>query len=175
MLEIELKAYCDNLDLIKDKLVNELGFSNGEELHEADLYFNHPAYNFKDTDEALRLRRQNEKVYVAYKGPALSKIAKTRYEQEVGVSDYEGMKDILLKVGFTPVYEVRKTRRYFTKEDITITLDQVENLGNFVEIEVLGEDREAGEKRIFDLAKILGLSRFEHKSYLGLLLASAEK
>jgi adenylate cyclase class 2 len=58
---------------------------------------------------------------------------------------------------------------------LTITLDEVEKLGSFVEIERIleqSDEVEQAEKDILAVAQMLGLRDIEKRSYLGLLLAS---
>jgi predicted adenylyl cyclase CyaB len=53
-----------------------------------------------------------------------------------------------------------------------VCLDTVHELGTFVELEKLGDDKERIERELFDCASKLGLSRFETRSYLELKLLS---
>ena len=56
---------------------------------------------------------------------------------------------------------------------VTITLDHVESLGDFVEIERIvrnQEEIESAQRDIQEVAKRLRLSKIESRSYLGMLL-----
>ncbi len=169
-LEIEIKAYCDDLDKIKRK-ITELGADFVKTSKETDLYFNHPEKDFGDTDEALRIRTVNSDSILTYKGPKISIKSKARIEKEVIISDETISRDILLLLGFRDSGTVIKNRDYYLINGITICLDKVEILGSFVELEKIGDDIEAVEKELYYLAGILGLHRFERKSYLELKLA----
>ncbi len=169
MLEIEIKSHCDDLASVRGKVLS-MGGSLRESRREADLYFNHPSRDFRVTDEAFRIRSVNGKTVITYKGPRLGTRSKTRFEEEVGVESYESIKTIFLKLGFIEVMEVRKERELFMVGDVEVCLDRVEGIGDFVELEKRGEDREAVEGELFALAEKLGLSRFETRSYLEMVL-----
>lgn len=169
MLEIEIKAWCEGLDEARRR-ITAMGGKAVKSIQERDLYFNHPSRDFAVTDEALRIRREAAKNFLTYKGPKIGVRSKTRVEEEVEVRDFETMKAILVHLGFLEVLQVIKEREILRLNDITICLDRLAGLGEFVELEILGEDRITAEKALFNLAEKIGLSRFERKSYLELLL-----
>jgi adenylate cyclase, class 2 len=168
MLEIEIKAYCDNHDDVITK-IKSLGGEFVKKVSERDIYYKHPARDFVKTDEAFRIRVEDEKNILTYKGPKLSKVTKTRIEKETNFYDLNAMKDILNSLGFSVVDEVAKTRVIYKINDVEICLDNIDGLGSFVELEKKGVNQEA-EKELFKLAEKLGLSRFETRSYLELKL-----
>jgi adenylate cyclase class 2 len=167
MLEIEIKSYCDNREDVLQR-INSLGGRFKGRVIENDIYFNHPCRDFATTDEALRIRIIDKKNILTYKGPKIGKKTKTRFEEEVPFDHLESMKIVLLRLGFTVVDEVAKTREIYCINDIDICVDEVVNVGNFVELEKMGERKEEIEEELFTLAKELGLHRFETRSYLEL-------
>jgi adenylate cyclase, class 2 len=168
LLEIEIKSYCDDHEAVIKKL-RALGAQHGGIRKERDLYLNHPSRDFRKTGEALRLRQvDNDSIILTYKGPHLSTRAKTRREEEVAVADFESMLTIFTILGFTPSGTVVKERDTFMLDDIEICIDRVEDIGNFVELEMKGTEHERIENELFHLAGELGLLRFERKSYLEL-------
>lgn len=173
MLEIEIKAYCGDIGAAREAIIGEGGVFR-ESLREVDEYFNHPARDFKMSDEALRIRRAGGRIMITYKGPRFDSRTKTRFEKEIEVADAEGLREILCRLGFIPVAEVVKNRDIYTLNGIEICVDRVEHVGDFVELEIIGEDRAAAEKRLFDLAARLGLERFESRSYLEMKLSAGK-
>jgi len=167
-LEIEIKAYCDDRDGIIKKII-ALGGAYIKTSVETDFYFNHPSRNFAETDEAFRIRLGDDAVFITYKGPKIGERSKTRTEEELAVSDFDAMRAILDHLGFRESGTVKKTRQYFSLGGMTLCLDTVEGLGNFIELEIIGTDREKAENDLFTLAGDLGLNRFERRSYLELL------
>lgn len=153
-------------------------------LEQADQYFNHPARDFAQTDEALRLRRVGAANFVTYKGPKLDATTKTRQEIELplppGDAAAEGFAELLAALGFRSVAEVHKKRRLLEIPwdgcTIEAALDQVAGLGAFLELELSvdgeadGPEVQAAKARIASLAAALELERSERRSYLELLL-----
>lgn len=167
-LEIEIKAYCDDLPKCIDRAVS-LGAVEAGRSFESDMYFNHPSRDFGLTDEALRIRSTGEDTILTYKGPKLSARAKTRIEKEVPVGDNGSMNAILEFLGFVLFGRVRKERIMYRLDDVLLCFDRIDDLGTFVELEKKGTEKERIEIELFDMAARLGLDRFETKSYLELL------
>jgi adenylate cyclase class 2 len=149
---------------------------------QVDEYFAHPARDFARTDEALRIRRVGEQNFVTYKGPKLEATTKTRHELELpltpGPQAAQTFAELLAALGFSSVREVRKTRRVaktlWCRSAIEVALDDVDGLGQFVELEIVAEapDLAAGREALASLAVELGLKDVERRSYLELLLAA---
>jgi adenylate cyclase class 2 len=171
MLEIEVKAKIDSITELEEKILKK-GARFRKEVFEHDLYFNHPERDFKKTDEALRIRRVEDRSYLTYKGPKLDGITKTREEINVLVDNWESALAILRALGFTRVRSVEKKRRYFTLDNYRIMLDSLEGLGSFIEVEKKGE---YDAQELLDFLKGLGIKRSETKSYLELLLEKNKK
>ncbi len=125
---------------------------------ERDLYFTSPFRDFRKTDEALRVRVDDEGVKLTYKGPRVDRETKTREEIEVRVGGYEEIVEILERLGFKPYMEVVKRRRMYRIGDVLICVDDVEGLGRFVEIEKKSEKLEDAKKEVMEIAKKLGLN-----------------
>lgn len=169
MLEIEIKSYCDNREDVLQRIISRGGRFK-ERAIEHDIYFNHPCRDFAITDEALRIRVIDKRTILTYKGPKIGDTTKTRFEEEVLFDNLESMQTVLLRLGFTMVDEVVKKREIYCINDVDICVDEVVDVGSFVELEKLGEDKEKIEKELFALAEELGLHRFETRSYLELKL-----
>lgn len=176
MLEAELKASLGGLtaEEVADRAVL-LGFLPEARVQETDVYFNGRERDFRRTDEALRLRSVvlldgTRKSLVTYKGPKLDSVSNARTEYETGVSDGETAQKLLEAQG--PV--VDKVRRTYRLGEVTLCLDEVTDLGGFLELELLvpgEEQREAAVARLLALLEALGISRerLSRRSYLELL------
>lgn len=140
---------------------------------ETDVYYRHPCRDLAATDEAVRVRRTGDGAALTYKGPRRGGETKTRSEHETTVADPAEAGAILERLGFTPLAPVRKERVVYEVGAWTVTLDDVEGLGRFVEVErVVGEgaDVEALEAEALDLLEDLGAGDPEPRSYLELVL-----
>jgi len=167
IMEIEIKCYCDDVEKTR-RLIDETGARFIEKRKESDIYFNHPSRDFGKTDEALRLRVVNDKCWITYKGPKVSRTTKARVEHETETGDFNTMRSILLSLEFAESGIIEKERELFSYRGMEISIDRVEGLGTFVEIEKIGELKEEIEQELFETAAKIGLTKFERRSYLEL-------
>ncbi|MFC7042518.1 class IV adenylate cyclase [Halonotius sp. GCM10025705] len=181
MYEVELKLRADH-EALRGRLTTA-GGDRVESRRQVDTYYDAPHRSFAETDEALRIRREepangDDVTKLTYKGPLVEAASKTREEHETVVDDDEALQGVLAGLGFEPAATVRKDRTYFSFEGYTVVLDAVDGLGEFVEIEreVPEAEVEAAREEAIDLLEQLGLDPDDQirTSYLGLLLAADE-
>ena len=176
MIEVEVKAKITQPDKIIKHLKTQAKFP--KEIHQIEIYFNAPDRDFRITDEALRIRISSEGPALTYKGPKIGNlIDKTREEISVNINDLQKTRIILEKLGFQEVDKVSKKRLLFQFNDLSISVDFVENLGEFIEIEGLvttENEIEIKRKEILEFLNELEvpLEDCERRSYLELLLRS---
>ncbi|MFX1515968.1 MAG: class IV adenylate cyclase [Promethearchaeota archaeon] len=182
-LKIPLKAHLSPTDVISF-LLHEYGGSS-EEIRQTDYYFSSPIRNFAITDEALRIRQIQAKtgeeiIELTYKGPKLGESMKIREEITLETSNITDAKKFLQNLGFQIVAVIKKKRTNWSVNELTISVDEVEDLGSFLEIEILSpidnsEIIHKSKEQIINLAKRIlpnWSGEDERKSYLELLLAS---
>ncbi|MFC7186535.1 class IV adenylate cyclase [Halorubrum yunnanense] len=198
MFEVEIKVPAD-VDAVRDRL-RRAGAERVDARRQRDAYYDAPHRDFAETDEALRMRHEtplpggsgatdaaggepgssgSETTKITYKGPLLDEESKTRAEHETEVADSEAAAGVLSGLGFEPAATVEKRREFWAYDGFTVTLDAVDGLGEFVEIERAVDDESAIEAVRDDaLAALdrLGLDGAEQvrTSYLGLLLAGED-
>jgi len=173
-----VKVRADH-ERVRERL-EALGATHLGTVRQVDTYFDAPDRDFAETDEALRIRREDPgagsaTARVTYKGPLVDAVSKTREEAEAVVADAEATTAVLEGLGFEPAATVRKERDRFEVGEVLVTLDEVEGLGEFVEVETeAAEDVEAERDRVFGVLEDLGLDPGEgiRTSYLGLLLGA---
>lgn len=179
MYEVELKVPADH-----EEVRNRLAALDTDHLGavtQSDTYYDAPHRNFAETDEAVRLRDETTadgtRTELTYKGPKVDPDSKAREEVETGVEDNDDADAILQAVGFEPAAVVTKERDRFHFDGYTVTLDSVEGLGEFVEVETESEDVDSAREGAKDVLAELGLDPGEQirTSYLGLLLDDAEQ
>jgi adenylate cyclase class 2 len=188
--EVELKVPADH-DAVREAL-DRIGAESVGVVEQADTYYDAPHRDFATTDEALRLRSEDGHVAVdvgddstatgvlTYKGPLVDEESKTRREIESTVVDADAIDDVLAAVGFEAAATVEKRRERYRVDGVTVTLDDVAGVGQFVEVEteVPAEAADAdaaisrAREELEDLLTDLGLDPAEaiRTSYLGLLL-----
>ena len=128
----------------------------------------------------MRLRQIGESNFITYKGPKLDATTKTRREIELPLPAGEAVAasyaELLTALGFRYVAEVRKQRRTFhlawNSSDVEIALDEVAQLGSFVEIELSASEAQLDRAKecLASLARELLLDQSERRSYLELLI-----
>lgn len=178
MYEVELKVKADH-DRIRQRL-NEAGAEKLGAVTQEDTYYDAPHRDFTETDEALRIRRERApndnqwETAITYKGPLLEAESKSREEFETALGDGDLGDEILTRLGFEAAATVTKERERYRLEGVTITLDEVVGLGQFVEAELEAESSaiEAVRERAADTLRRLELNPEDQirTSYLGLLL-----
>lgn len=180
MLEVEVKYRLDDRSKLEAGLRRLKAQRTSLHL-EADHYFNAPDRDFRQSDEAFRLRRIENRNLLTYKGPKQDAATKTRPEIEVPLADGEApaqdMIRLLQALGYRPVAIVRKSREVWLAQrhgfDLEVCLDDVENVGHFVELEIRAEPDRFDEAKAVVLATAaeLGFTDPIRQSYLSMLLA----
>jgi len=174
MIEVEVKARIDDPKHIERSIIaigaTPIGIEN-----QADTYYNASSHDFAKTDEALRIRVQDNKYFLTYKGPRMDTVSKTRKEFEVEINDANSMGDILSSLGFSPVATIVKKRKRYRIGDFFIALDSVRSLGDFLEVEIDLKDSKNYEEKveiIFKFIEKLGIDRDStvRESYLEMFL-----
>lgn len=180
-LEVEQKFRVADLDAVRTR-VAELGGSPSGVVEQRDTYFRHPSRDFAQTGEALRIRRTGDQAVVTYKGAKLDQTVKTRPELEFPLAESgQPQRQLLELLGFTAVAEVCKHREAYhlthSGLQLEVTLDTVEGVGTFVEVEAIAEqgDPTPAQQAVQGLAAALGLSDLEPRSYLRMLLESRDR
>ncbi len=178
-LEVELKFPVQDLERVEGQL-RSLGAEIAHPHEEVDRYYGHPARNFAQTDEALRIRQKGGHCFLTYKGPKIDPTTKTRREIDLplpaGPDSFAAWDELLQALGFRPVAEVRKQRRkaFLTWQGyrVEISLDEVVELGSFVELELVSDPAgvDSARSALLALADRLELHQSERRSYLELLM-----
>jgi adenylate cyclase class 2 len=182
MLEIEQNYANADFAAIEQRLA-AWGVTDHEDEEESDDYFDAPDRDFKQTDEAFRLRRIGAKNLLTYKGPKKPATVKIRTELEVPLPDGDDaarqFTELLKHLGYRYVATVTKRRRtYRFQRDpfgVAVCLDEVVGLGCYAELEIVApeERQDAAHELLTRLGNELHLSDVERRSYLGLILDHA--
>lgn len=164
MREIEVKAKIDNLDAVSNKLAS-MGCRIDEEIVQEDKIYGLP----KDSESfneirpefvAIRIRKEKDKALFTIKRNVTGELDSEEFEVEI--SDAEEMDRALKAMGYIIEVEVKKKRRKCKVKDYELCLDEVEDLGSFIEVEKLTSDNEDGTKvqrELFDFLETLGIDK----------------
>jgi adenylate cyclase class 2 len=179
--EVEVKFRTGDRHADLARRLAEMGGVPGLVQDQEDIYLSHPARDFAQTGEALRLRREGSSNRITYKGPRHAGPTKTREEVEIifdsGADALEHMRRLWEALGFAPVAVLHKRRQPFHLEHggraIEVVLDVAEDLGSFAEVEALATDAAdlpAAQAAVLVLGRALGLTDVEPRSYLRMAL-----
>ena len=165
---VEIKARVAGLEAVR-RIVEGLADSGPMELAQEDIFFACPRGR-------LKLRQfagcaQAELIY--YERPESSGPKESRYVVHP-TADPEGLREVLA-AAFEIRGVVRKRRTVYLIGQTRVHLDQVEGLGEFVELEVVlrpGQDSSDGAALAHGLREKLGISTDQliDRAYIDLLL-----
>ena len=137
----------------------------GRRLQE-DVLLDNDAEDLRRRRCVLRVRSENGKSRLTFKGPVQPSTMKLREEVETVVGDGEVLLRVLHELGMHPWFRYEKYREEFSHEDVTVAIDETP-VGVFVEIE-------GSEEGIAAMAKALWREPSDYllDSYRGLFLQS---
>lgn len=163
MYEVEVKARLKNREEVAKKL-ESLGCKFSEELHQVDDIFTPKSDVFpppKGTP-VLRIRRQNGQAIFTLKINQTSR--QDCIEHEVEIQDGGEMEKIIKLLGFQNDVTVEKRRIKTKYNGMEIVLDEVAQLGTFIEAEKVvsdenPENRIKIQEELFQFLGTLGVSK----------------
>ncbi|MCJ7450237.1 MAG: class IV adenylate cyclase [Candidatus Nanohaloarchaeota archaeon QJJ-9] len=162
--EVEVKVQVDEEEVEETKKkIKELGGEKIEEIVEKDLYFTSPVRDFMETNECLRIRRRPDYKELTYKGKSNEAMKEKdqfwKSELDIPIEDVEKVRSLLVSIGCKELVDVVKHRQKFELEGKEITLDKVNSVGWFLEVESEVEEEKVEEavEENQELVKKLGL------------------
>jgi len=133
----------------------------------SDQYYYHPGRKgllpsaHKGSTEMLRTRIKDGKSYITYKRDVFTKTGWAYSdEHETEVQDAKIIDDILMNLDFKPLIKVMNKRTIYYHKTFEICLEEVKDLGLFLEIECIKpgkRDSEDIRQEIMNLMKDIGI------------------
>ncbi len=168
MREIEVKAKVKNLKSLLNKS-NQIGIYFGEPVVQEDTTYetllpkDNPDWNI------FRIRKQGNKIILTMKYKASSR-SRDNHERETVIEDAKEVADMLERVGYSFGVRIRKTRKIANYNDLEICLDEVDELGTYIEVEKLANDEadvDAIQAELWNILSELGIDSKDriHKGY----------
>jgi len=153
-LEIEAKLKVDSLAPFQNLLQSLC--PPPKILTQIDTFFDRPDRSLLHAGSGLRIRRESSpgasSVILCWKGPRSPASAlKQRQEIELSTDNYENALAFLSALGFVPVLTVEKQRIQYQLDTCAVCLDEVKDLGVFIEIEGPNESSIASVARKLNL------------------------
>ncbi len=167
-LEREVKLSFDSAESAREAVLAAGGLPLlGRRLQE-DALLDTPDSILRGRACALRIRIENGKSRITFKGPVQESPMKLRDEFETVVGDGVLLLRIFEELGYQVWFRYEKYREEFSHEDVTVALDETP-VGVFVEIE-------GSERGIMAMAAAMGRSPADYilDSYRGLFLQRRE-
>ncbi len=171
-IEVEIKAWVDNFELIRNKLDNKYTFK--KEYKKNDVYLRGIDSVTKEEQE-IRLRTVDSEYIVTYKERSHKDKVEINLEKEFCVDDPENFLFIAEKLGYIPYIKKIKRGFCYIHGLINIELSHVDGLGDFIEIEYITEnqsDVETATTKILNILENLDISRdkIEDRFYVEMLI-----
>ena len=161
-MEIEAKIKLKDPAKLRNML-QAIGAKCEGSVLEKNWLFDHPERTLLKQDKLLRLREE-ETVYLTFKGPRQQSEYKKREELQVEFPDASSARSLLRSIGFVQWFYYEKVREKWTHETAEVALDELPGLGLFVEVEA------PSDKEIEAVRKRLKLPRdYINSSYVELL------
>ncbi len=161
--EIEVKAKIANNDVLMSALTR-LGCTFGDSISQDDMVYGEKTgtlEEFLSNDVFLRIRiRGDGKIVLTAKQPTKKSAEHlVKIEHEVEVSSHLEARAILEMMGYSPMVRVKKIRRIAHFNEYEICIDEIEGLGAFIELEIMGErdDAERIQKDMWLFLESLGI------------------
>jgi len=161
---------------MKAKL-QELGAKYVDKKHQIDTYLSPPHKSLIGQTLYLRVRHDklSGKARFEYDIGLKESGASLAEEYEVEIDNPETMLTILNKLNFVVDAVIDKKRLTYKLESFIIVLDDVKELGRFMEIELLDTDYEEAEQKINQLYEKLGVSKQDiltcRQNYFDMMIA----
>ena len=148
--------------------IEELGFKRASMVQQEDIYYAAPGWVLPYSDELMRVRREQGKYILAYKGPVSGGLfgIKQKIEFEVESS----LKDGLESLGYRRILSLKKQREKLIGRELELAIDCFEDGSNFLEFRT---SEPQGEARILICLEELGIDKesVTKKSYLDIWLS----
>lgn len=166
MFEIEIKAWLHNRRLAEENLETFANYIGKTE--KIDTYWMGHSPNSPTDTIKIRIRRETGKQdTVTYKQKEIRTNFEVNDEKECTISDSVPLEAFLTDIGFFPSLTKHKSTKTWLFDDttfgtITIEISDVENLGDFIELEILStsnipEITKAASEKLMELLARCGI------------------
>ncbi|MDO4492109.1 MAG: class IV adenylate cyclase [Lachnospiraceae bacterium] len=164
MIEVEIKLKVSSPEVVEQQL-RQLGFAYHAAYLQEDSYYDNRDGLIRSDGQALRLRtitacgdgKPSSHTCITFKGKKLDTVSMTRQELETEVGDRFVLDRILQALGYQviPPSVVKHRKEYVrsgfhlpddnrTQITMNACLDQVDGLGDFLELEMMTDEDERG-------------------------------
>jgi adenylate cyclase class 2 len=161
--EVEIKLRVDHADA--HRTASMLAARGASSSRQIDIYFDTPARSFSSVSPIetwLSCRERDGRVHINYKKFTYgeSGLAIDCREIDITVSSLDDARALILALGYIELVTVDKMRIEALVDDILVAVDEVKNLGHFIELEAVSPHGDFAETKayLFAAANRLGIS-----------------
>jgi predicted adenylyl cyclase CyaB len=156
-MEVEMKARIDDIEAMKQKLETK-GVKFEGEAQQVDAYYKPENFNERPQgpgDWILRVRTSGDEKTLTIK--VLTEITGAWIEHETGINNEEQARKIAETMGLINVFTFHKRRLFGQMGEFEVLLDDVKELGKYIEVALESEEKENTRKKIIDFMKTIGI------------------
>jgi adenylate cyclase class 2 len=158
MIEVEIRAKVKNLEKIRSKL-KKLNFIFVKKIKQVDSIFGRNSdldnqHKIIDGCFIARIREINEKKTLEFKEIKRNGICT---EFNIPITNLDLSLNFLNKLDFQESFTISKVREIYTYKEFEISLDEVKQLGSFIEIEHQSKDGQEAKLALDECNKMLSL------------------
>jgi adenylate cyclase class 2 len=171
MNEIEVKAKLRDKEKVLEYLKN-IGVEFSEKKYQKDIIFwpndLKVMKEHKLGRNFMRIREQEsggiKKIIFTLKQPQTNQTDCKEYELEIKEKDIQELKSIILTLGYYEFLIIEKNRTTAKNKDVEICIDDVLNLGLYIELEKFGPASEAEkiQKELYSLLETFGINKEDY-------------
>jgi adenylate cyclase class 2 len=165
MKEVEIKAKIASIAELKERLT-DLGCFFSKPVMQEDAIFLPQGVKYTEIKKGtpvVRIRSSAGLVTLTLKKRIETEIELIKIEKEVIVNNKEAAIEIIEQLGFYKVIEVNKEREECSLDGLTVCLDAVQGLGNFIEVEKLSaeDDTSNTQEELLIFLNTLGITKHD--------------
>jgi len=180
-MEIELRARVQNLSLLEEKIKSLEGVEEKKsEERQTDIYMKHENDETRKMIIRIRKKYNKEQAILTFKGSAPKNQEDIAWEDfDTAIENPDNLERLLINNGYTYVCLIDKVRQSFQYKEFEINIDNVRDLGIFIEIEKNANENEIQnvKNEITNLLNQLGIQNDDliTKGYVPLMIELSQK
>ena len=156
-MEVEMKAKIDDMEEMKQRLESKGAKFEGE-AQQVDAYYKPKGFDKRPNgpgDWILRVRTSGDEKSLTIK--VLTEVTGAWIEHETGIDNEEQARKIAETMGLINVFTFHKRRMFGRLGEFEVLLDDVKELGRYIEVALESDEKEGTRQKIIDFMKTIGI------------------
>lgn len=180
-IEIEKKAWINNLDKINERAAEIAKFVHEEKKYDTYYYSGKNIENidFKN-DTIFRIRKNSNGSFITLKEREFHGKTEINVEKEFEIINPDELEDLFKYMGYSILVKKNKISKVYKYKEASIEVNTIEGLGDFIEVEVVIDNEKNKDKAFKLVDEIFSLfdineKLIEDRYYIDLLLQKNKK